>query len=342
MVEGVEDRDAAGLEVDQSGLRLGALGLWLDPTSPVPVAFVSHAHAAWAAAGSGRILASRETLAIATALGVTLAGAEVIEWGGSLEMAVGASGGTGTARLSIAPAGHVLGAAQLVVDHPGGRLVYAGDWCSEADATRPGGAAVACDDLVVTTTFALPIFRFEPAAGVLGALVDWCASRLADGVTPAVLAATPGPAQTIARALSARGLPASGDEEVRRGCAAYESLEVVLGPLPLHEAGARGRVIVASAGARATDLRARGRIEVAYASGWALLDAAVEQKRADAAFVLADQADHDGLTALVRATEARRVIATRGDARAFAHRLQKSGVDARALELGPIDPRGST
>jgi putative mRNA 3-end processing factor len=345
MVGCVAERNALGLEVDERGLRLSALDLWVDPVAAVPAAFVSHAHAARAARGSGRVLASRETLALAAALGDAPGDAHALAWDEAIEMPLGArwgGGGGGTARLSIAPAGHVLGAAQLVVEHARGRLVYTGDWCGEADPTRPAGVAVPCDELVVTTTFALPIFRFEPAAGVLGALVEWCAERLADGVTPVVLSATPGPAQAIARALSARGLPASGDDEVRRACAAYEALDVVLGPLPAHEPGARGRVIVASAGARATDRRARGRVEVAYASGWALLDAAVEQKRADAAFVLADQADHDGLIALVRATQARSVVATRGDALAFAHRLERTGIDARALELGPIDPRGAT
>ena len=73
---------------------------------------------------------------------------------------------------------------------------------------------------------------------------------------------------------------------------------------------------------------------MAYASGWALLDAAVEQKRADAAFVLSDQADHDQLVALVRGAGSVEVVATRGDARAFVQLLRGVGVDAAALEDG--------
>jgi putative mRNA 3-end processing factor len=337
-LERVSEADRLGVAAGEAGLCIPALELWLDPTRPVPLAFVSHAHAARAAAGSGRVLASRETLALASALGVTVASAQVIEWDGAIELPL--DGDSRSARLSVAPAGHVLGAAQLAVEHPGGKLVYTGDWSDEADATHAAGVPVECDELVVTTTFALPIFRFEPAASVLAALVDWCASRLADGVTPVVLAGTPGPAQAIARALSARGLPVSGDEEVRRACAAYEALDVVLGPVAPLEPSGRGRVVVASAGARAP--HRRGRVEVAYASGWALLDASVEQKRSDAAFVLPDQADFDRLAALVHATGARRVVATRGDARAFAHLLRGQGVDAEALELAPIDERGAS
>jgi putative mRNA 3-end processing factor len=334
----VDEGGVLGLSIDDGGLCLRALGVWLDPLRAVPLAFVSHAHAARAAEGSARMLASPETLGLAAALGVEVSSAQAVGWDGAVELPL--EGGSGPrARVSIAPAGHLLGAAQLVVEHGGGKLVYTGDWSAEGDPTRPGGEAVACDELVVTTSFALPIFRFEPAAAVVSALVDWCADRLAAGVTPIVLAATPGPAQVVARALSARGLPASGDDEVRRGCAAYEALGVVLGPLRPHEAGARGRAVIAHAGARASELRARGRVEVAYASAWARLDAAVEQKRADAAFVLADQADYDGLLGLVHATGAKHVTATRGDARAFAHLLRGRGVAATALELAPIDER---
>jgi putative mRNA 3-end processing factor len=335
-------RGGLGVAVDEAGARLGDAGPWLDPVRAVPLAFVSHVHAATAAAGSARVLASRETLLLAGALGVPTAGFEGLAWDEPVDLpwADGAS-----ARVTLAPAGHVLGAAQLVVEVGGRRLVYTGDWGPEGDATHGPGRVIVCDDLVVTTAFALPIFRFEPARRVIDALVAWCAERLAGGVTPVVLAGTPGPAQAVVAALLERRVPVSALDEVRRGWAAFATCGVAAATteLPLHEAGARGRAVVAPAAARASDVKVRGHAEVAYASPWALLDAAVEQKRADAAFVLSDQADHRALVGLVRASGARRVIATRGDARAFAHRLAKAGgVDASALELGAIDERGAS
>jgi putative mRNA 3-end processing factor len=339
-VGAVNAANALTLQVDDGSPYLPALGLWLDPARAVPRAFVSHAHAVAAARGSSRVLASPETAALASSLGEELPAAETIAWDGSVELPVDPAYGGGIARLSIAAAGHALGAAQLVVEHGGRRLVYTGDWSAEEDGTHPPGAIIACDELAVTSAFALPIFRFEPASAVRAELVAWCAERLLEGVTPFVLAKTPGPAQAIVRALSARGLPVSGDEAVRRACAAYEALGVVLGPVAPHDAGTRGRVVVASAGARATELRHKGRSVVAYASGWALLDAAVEQKRADAAFVLADQADLEGIVSLARATGASRVLATRGDAVPLAHLLREAGLAARPLPSETIDERG--
>jgi putative mRNA 3-end processing factor len=302
---------------------------------------VSHAHAA-RALGGAPAFATPETLAIAAALGARTEEARALAWGDALELPVARELGGGTARLSLAPAGHVLGAAQLVVDHPHGRLVYTGDWGREGDATHPAGAIVECDELVVATTFALPIFRFDPLARAISSVVDWCAEQLAEQTTPIVLAQTPGPAQSLVRALVAGGLPVSAHDEVRRACVAYEALGVAQGEVREHIPGTRGTVVVAPASARATEVRGRGRTAVAYASGWALLDAAVEQRRADGAFAVADQADHDALFELVRASGARRVIATRGDARAFAHLLRGRGIDADALELSPIDERGAS
>jgi putative mRNA 3-end processing factor len=333
---------ALGLELDAGGPCLRALGVWLDPTGTARAAFVSHAHAAAAARDCPRVFATHATLAIARSLGTELRNATALGWGDTAELNIDDAFGGGTARISVVPAGHALGAAQLVVDHPRGRLVYTGDWSSEADATHAAGEVVACDELVITCAFGLPIFRFEPAATVLAALATWCSARLAENVTPVVLAKTPGPAQSIVHALLALGLPVTAHDAVRTGCAAYAALGVPHQGVASHSPGARGVIVVAPADARAVDIRARGATLVAYASGWALLDAAVEQKRADAAFVLADHADCDALVAHARATGAKLVHATHGHAGPFVRMLASAGIAARGLEAPAIDPRSAS
>lgn len=339
----VATKNALGLKLDQHGLCLRALGLWLDPLGPSPAAFVSHAHASSAFAG-GRVVASAETMALARGLGAAAAEGVAIDWDGNLDWPVGRDFGGGTARLSIAPAGHLRGAAQLVVDHPGGRFVYTGDWSAQRDSTHGPGAVVPCDELLVTSTFALPIFRFEPLDLAYDPLIDWCAARLLRGETPVVLAQTPGPAQSLAALLGSRGLRFGATDEVRRGCAAYEALGAPLGPVesvPSAKGSARC-IVIAHAGSRPEDLRSIPRACVAYASPWALLDAAVEQKRAHAAFVVADHAGYDDLVAMVRGTGATAVHASRGDALEFAHLLSRDGFDADAFELKAIDERGTS
>jgi putative mRNA 3-end processing factor len=289
---------------------------------------VSHAHALQSlGVGAGRVLASPETLAIARALGLAPGDARAIGWGESVELPVAREHGGGTARLSIAHAGHMLGAAQLVVDHPRGRLVYTGDWSGQSEGTHPPGVVVSCDELAVTTTFGLPIFHFEPLAGPLGALVEWCVRQLSEKATPVILTHSPGLAQTVLLALRDRGVAAAVPEDVSSICLAYESTGVKLGEVGTYAAGVTGAAVVASSRTRRSDLRLKGRAVVAHASGWALLDAMVEQQRADAAFVTSDHADSASLVALVKATGARLVHATYGDARAFGELLHEHGAE---------------
>ena len=336
-VGGVSDGGILGVGLAEGNLVVRGLGLALDPSGPASAAFVSHAHAAGALC-SGEVLASPETAALAHA-----SGWRRLSWEGAIELPVDGGHGGGTARLSLAPAGHVLGAAQLVVDHARGRLVYAGDWCGDTDPTLAAGAVVPCDELIVGAAFGLPIFRFDPRVEALAALAEWCARRIESGRTPAVIAGTPGNAQAIVHALSARGLAVVADERVRADCEAYEALGVAVGrPGAFEGAAPESAAVVVSPAARATSLRGRKGVDVAYASAWALLDAAVEQRRADAAFVLADRAGYDALVALVRASGARRVIVTRGEAVVFAHILRRDGIDAEAIPLPAIDDRGAS
>ena len=110
-------------------------------------------------------------------------------------------------------------------------------------------------------------------------------------------------------------------------------------PLLSAKGKARG-IVIAHAGSRAEELRSIPRACVAYASPWALLDAAVEQKRAHAAFGLTHHAGYDDLVAMVRGTGATAVHVSRGDARELAHLLSLQGIEADAFELPAIDERG--
>lgn len=321
-------RPSLELEARSAGLFLPALDLYLDPSREVPRAFVSHAHGDHGGGfASGTVLASRETLGLLAARHGPIAGALAID--APLEMATPA----GMARVSLAPAGHVLGATQLVVDHPGGRFVYTGDYRTGAGRTHATGAPVPCDTLAIESTFALPIFRWPDREATMAALVEWC--RAGDAL---VLAYALGKAQEIIHALTGAGLPVSAHGAVLKMCEAYEALGVPVGAVrPYAEEkkkkGAKG-VLVAPPGAAAQLSKGR---RVAYVSGNALVDAHVDRYRADAAFVLSDHADFDDLVATVKATGAGFVYTTHGDAVPFARHLNELGIHAEARELGALD-----
>jgi len=321
-------RPSLTLEVRPAGLYLPALDLYLDPSRDVPRAFVSHAHGDHDGGfASGTVLGSRETLALLAARHGALAGGMAVEE--ALEMATPA----GMARVSLAPAGHVLGASQLVVDHPGGRFVYTGDYRTGGGRTHAAGAPVACDTLAIESTFALPIFRWPDREATLNALVEWC--RDGDAL---VLAYAHGKSQEIIRALTDAGLEVVAHGAVFKMCEAYEALGVHVGPVRAYAEEKKrkksGGVLVAPP--RAAAQLSKGR-RVAYVSGNAMVDAQVDRYRADAAFVLSDHADFDDLVATVRASGAGFVYTTHGDAVPFARYLVEQGIHAEARELGALD-----
>jgi putative mRNA 3-end processing factor len=327
-----------------AGLFVPELDLHLDPRGTVARAFISHAHADHAEGfGAGTLYASHETLSLMEARREMPApGAARIAWDGAAELTL-ASGGT--ARLSLAPAGHMLGAAQLVIDHPGGRLVYTGDYQSGAGCTHPAGAPVPCDELVIESTFALPIFRFPPREIVRAKIVEFCRGALAEGRTPVLLAYSLGKAQELIHALVAAGVPVVAHGAAFRMCRAYEALGVPLGigegalrayadePVKRKKEAALGAALVVPPNAHAHPMvRKRADATIAYVSGWALIDASIERHRADGGFVLSDHADHDDLVATAQKSGARRVYTTLGDAEILASFLEHAETVALAAE----------
>lgn len=319
-------RPSLPLEVRAAGSYLPDLDLYLDPSRAVPRAFVSHAHGDHGGGfASGTVLASRETLALLAARHGPIAGALEPPW----EIATPA----GIARLSLAPAGHVLGASQLVVDHPGGRFVYTGDYRTGGGLTHAVGAPVACDTLAIESTFALPIFRWPDRAATFARLIEWC--REGDAL---VLAYALGKAQEIVRALTDAGLEVTAHGAVHKICEAYESLDVRVGPVRAYaeQKKRKSKKGILVAPPRAVAQLSKGR-RVAYVSGNALVDAQVDRYRADAAFVISDHADFDDLVSTVRASGAGFVYTTHGDAVPFARYLNEQGIHAEPRELGALD-----
>jgi putative mRNA 3-end processing factor len=352
-MEGVTDRYGFPIEVRPAGLYLPALDLWLDPSRPVARAFVSHAHGDHAAAEVARVsalFASPETLALIEPRRGRPTGARPIGWNESIELPVDAAFGGGTARLSVAPAGHILGAAQLVLDHPRGRLVYTGDYRSGPGATHATGAPIACDELVIESTFGLPIFRWPAREATLDAIVAFCRACLDAGETPVLLGYALGKAQSLVRLCLDAGLPVVAHGAVVRVCAVYEALGVAMGVkdgalLPYAQWIEAGRkrtpavLVTPPWTAGQPMVRKLKGARVALVSGWAMIDAAIERRRADAAFALSDHADHDDLLATVRATGARRVHVTHGDdVEVFARIVaERASVAAIPLPAAPID-----
>ena len=223
------------LEVRPEGLFVRPGGFHVDPLRAVARAVVSHGHSDHARPGHGEVLATPETLAIMRLrLGEGAGGVQrPLAWGEAVEI--------GGVTVWLAPAGHVLGSAQVVLEHEGRRVVYTGDYKRRPDPTCAGFAPVACDVLITEATFGLPVFRHPPAAAEVARLLR--SRELFPERCHVVGAYSLGKAQRVIALLreAGYGRPVYLHGALGPMCALYEAHGVRLGELRPATAGARGR-----------------------------------------------------------------------------------------------------
>jgi len=312
-------------------------GFHIDPWRPVERALITHAHGDHARAGNARYLAAREGEPVLRArLGdVAL---ETLDWGERIVV--------GGVRVSFHPAGHVLGAAQIRLEHEGEVWVVSGDYRVEADRTCSAFEPVRCDVFVTESTFALPIYRWKPQREVIEAVLRWWSENADAGRASVLYCYALGKAQRILAGLAdAAGTSLPGVavchgavESMNR---AYRAGGIALPhTLRVDEADRaslrRALVLAPPSAARSPWLRRFGATSDAFASGWMQVRGARRRRAVDRGFVLSDHADWPGLNAAIDATGASRVIATHGHADVLARWLGERGIDAErfATEYG--------
>ncbi|MCR9092559.1 MAG: MBL fold metallo-hydrolase, partial [Proteobacteria bacterium] len=156
----------AGLiETRPEGLYCAAGDFHIDPWRPVPRAVITHAHADHARAGHGVIWCARESLGVMHQRLGQAAPIRPLEWREPLTL--------GRARVSLHPAGHILGSAQVRVEAREGVWVASGDYKRDPDPTCTPFEPVPCDTFITEATFALPVYRWPDPADVVADVFHW-------------------------------------------------------------------------------------------------------------------------------------------------------------------------
>ncbi len=304
--------------------------MWLDASLPVRGAervFVSHAHSDHTARHRDVIL----TAATARLMQARLGG-ERLEHTPAFGETREFSGGERPFRLTLLPAGHILGSAMAFIEADGESLLYTGDF-----KLKPGLAAEPCaprraDALVMETTFGRPQYAFPPAAEVLADVVRFCRETIAGGGTAVLLAYSLGKSQELLAGLADAGLPIVLHEQTLKMSREYAALGFKLPACERHDGGpAPGRVVICPPNGAGAWREHRAGCRVAAVTGWALEAGCRYRYGVDAAFPLSDHADFPDLLRLVELVSPRRVYTVHGFAADFARVLRERGRDARAL-----------
>lgn len=320
------------LRLDPAGLYCPAGDFYIDPLRPVPKAVITHGHADHCRPGHGAALATEETLAIAA----IRYGEDAFE--SEQALGYGEAVTLGEAEVRLAPAGHVLGSAQVVIEAGGKRAVVSGDYKRRADPTCATFEVVPCDLFVTEATFGLPVFRHPPTerevAKLLASLAAFPERAHGVGVYPL------GKCQRMIAELRRAGwdAPIYLHGGLKNLCGLYEEFGVDLGELRDATAAAKaemeGQVVLAPASAL-NDKWARRLPDpvICGASGWMTVRQRAKQRGVELPLVISDHADWDELTSTIQETAAQTVWVTHGAEEALCHWCQSQGIDAQPLSL---------
>ncbi len=320
------------LRVTEAGLYCEPLDCFIDPTRPVKRAVLTHGHADHARPGHQGVLATKETLAIVKArYGENAAGSyQALAYDERLSM--------GEGSLRLAPAGHVLGSAQVVIEWRGVRAVISGDYKRRPDPTCQAFQVVPCDLYVTEATFGLPVFRHPPAEAEVARLLH--SLSVFPERTHLLGAYALGKAQRLVRMLRLAGYerPIYLHGAMQALMALYQDFGVALGDLrpatSLKGEKLAGEIVVAPPSAISDRWSRRFADPVtAVASGWMRVRARARQSRAELPLVISDHADWDELLLTLKEVEAGEVWVTHGNEEALCHAAAGLGIRARALSL---------
>lgn len=313
---------------------------YIDPWKPVPAAIITHAHADHASPGSQDYLTARPGAGVLQARLGPEATIQAVEYGERIHR--------GSVQVSLHPAGHILGSAQVRLEKEGQVWVVTGDFKTAADRTCAPFEPLACHTLITESTFGLPIYRWQSAEVTFDEINAWWASNVRAGIASIVFAYSLGKAQRLITGLDRSLGPIYCHGAVEKMNEVYRAAGVSL-PETIYtgekEKAAKrtyaGAIIVAPPSARGSRwLRRFGEVSSAYVSGWMHIRGARRRRAVDRGFTLSDHADWPAIVQTVRDCGASRVLVTHGFVDPLVRWLNENGWQAAPLHtefLGELD-----
>jgi len=321
-----------------AGLYCEAGDFYIDPWRPVARAVITHAHSDHASAGHAHYLVSRAGLEV-TRRRVGDADIQALDYGESIAI--------GGVHLSLHPAGHVLGSAQVRLEHRGEVWVVSGDYKLQADPTCAPFESLRCHTFITESTFGLPIYRWEQPAALFEQMDAWWRTNRELGRASVVYAYALGKAQRVIASVDSGIGPIFTHGAVEAMIDAYRAAGVVLpdtkrvAGMPRGHAFA-GALVIAPPSAQGTPwLRRLGDYADAFASGWMQIRGIRGRGAVCRVVALSDDADCPDLLQAIEASGASRVLVTHGYSEALVRWLGEHGVQAQALATRFSGEQGS-
>lgn len=323
------------LNFTNSGIYCPAADIFIDPNKPVEMAVITHAHSDHARSGHKNYLAHKHSVPLLKHRIAKKISVQGIEYGETINH--------NGVKISLHPAGHIPGSAQVRLEYDGEVAVVSGDYKLEDDGLTVPFEPVKCNTFVTESTFALPVYKWKPQSEIFNDINQWWKQNKSDGITSILFGYSLGKAQRllynvdrsignvfvhdtikpINEILNEHGfnLPDAGMPE-------FLTEKNILN---------EALIIAPSSVVRSPLMEKLERYSTANASGWMATRNEYQRGGVDAGFALSDHADWDGLCNAVKLTGAETIYVTHGFSRFFVKWLREHGYNAYELRRGLAD-----
>ena len=253
-------------------------------------------------------------------------------------------------KVSLHPAGHMLGSSQVRLEYQGEVWVFSGDFKVATDPTCAPFEPLRCHTFITESTFANPDFRWPDQATVWSEISDWWRLNRAWGRASVLYCYAAGKSQRVLAGLDSSLGPIITHPKVETVNRDYRASNITLPEtMCIDDAPEKtdwgASLILAPPQVRdGRWMRRAGPRSTGFASGWMSTKGACTRHRVDQGFVLSDHADWRETLWAIAETGAEHVLVTHGYVDLLVNHLRGQGVDAHPLkapaEAKPAFPGG--
>jgi putative mRNA 3-end processing factor len=311
------------------GLFCAAGNFYIDPWKPVEKAIITHGHSDHARFGSSNYLCHHYTKPILQ-LRLGANNYQSLDWNESINI--------NGVKVSLHPAGHIIGSSQIRVEHNGEVWVASGDYKVENDGISGAFEPVKCNTFITESTFGLPIYKWKSQQEIYNNIQQWILKNQAADKASVLIAYSLGKAQRVLQAASAitdkiyvHGAIFNMHETLKNAGWDLPNVKRVMPDTPKEEF--KGAVIIAPPSADGSPwIKRFTPYSIGVCSGWMQVRGNARRKNVDAGFVLSDHADWDGLLQVIKETQAEKVFVTHGFQAAFSRYLNEIGIESAEVK----------
>lgn len=300
---------------------------YIDPWEPVDYAVITHGHADHARSGMKHYLCHHFTVPILRSR-IGAVKTQGVDYNEMLSI--------NGVSVSLHPAGHIIGSAQIRLEYKGKVIVISGDYKLQDDGLSTPFEIVKCHEFITESTFGLPIYNWMSVERQNDQLRNWVLENQSNEKTSVLIGYSLGKAQRIMKALEGIG-PLNVHYSIGKLNEAYESVGIHLPEYHVVNFQEdvryldKGIMIVPPSLLDTNIIRKIPNKADAICSGWMQVRGARRWRSADAGFAISDHADWAGLISAVKDTEAENVYITHGQTAVFAKYLNENGILAQEL-----------